>query len=286
MRIGVFDSGIGGITVLTSLRKRFPRARYVYLGDTANLPYGSKSQTQVIRLSLGCAEKLKKRGVDAVVVACNTASSLALTEIRKFLDPIPVYGVVEPGVQSVLSALRALQAGSAGSGQKPHPPIPVPILILATRATVNSRAYGTALRSILDPASHPVFEQACPLLVPMIEEGWTEHSILRQAIAEYVGDYRRAHSSGIALLGCTHYPWAQESIEAELPGWSVVNSAEAIGKALESQLNPNSESDPETGQTGEAACAEAVKVEWIFTDPQALPEFARKLVLTGIPENT
>lgn len=282
MRIGIFDSGIGGITVLSSLRKRLPGTRFVYLGDTANLPYGSKSPAQVIRLSLNCAETLKSRGVDAVVVACNTASSLALTELRSFLDPIPVYGVVEPGVRAVLSAISAWPPGSAA----PSSLAPLPILILATRATVNSRAYGTVLRGVLDASVYPVFEQPCPLLVPMIEEGWTEHSILRQTIAEYVREYRSIHGRGIALLGCTHYPWAQQAIEGELPGWSVVNSAEAIGRALETQLNHHCISGRDPGNGKGSDNARAPEIEWIFTDPQALPEFARKLILTGEPEES
>jgi glutamate racemase len=259
VKVGIFDSGIGGITVLSSLQARFPNVEYIYLGDTANLPYGTKSPSQVVKLSLACAETLRMKGVDAVVVACNTASSLALHELRQALGPIRVYGVVEPGVQAVLDCVAQEPAGFTS----------LPILVLATRATVRSEAYGRALRAALDIGRHPIFEQPCPLLVPMIEEGWTEHPILKATVDEYVSRFRDAHPRGIALLGCTHYPWVQASVERALPGWTVVNSAQAISRALEEQLKPvqNNQNQIMPG-----------KLEWIFTDPDALPAFARQLI--------
>ena len=226
MRIGVFDSGIGGITVLSALREALPEAEYIYLGDTANLPYGTKSPAQVVKLSLACVHFLRERKVDAVVVACNTASSLALGEMKEALYPIPVYGVVEPGVRAVLGELKTAATDSEL----------LPIVILATRATVKSQAYGSALREVLDAQTRPVFEQACPLLVPMIEEGWIDHPVLHQTIGHYVQPYGSKYPIGIALLGCTHYPWIQKAVEAALPGWKVVNSARAVSEALKKEL--------------------------------------------------
>jgi glutamate racemase len=248
MKIGVFDSGVGGMSVLAELRRQFGSAHFVYLGDTANVPYGTKSSTQVKRLSAICGSTLRERGVECVVVACNTASSLALDEIREACGPaIPVIGVVEPGVSAALAAMAQYPASS-------------PVLVLATKATVKSGLYGKLLRE-----KHSlVFEQACPLLVPMIEEGWTDHPVLHHTIEEYVGTYRRRHSAGVALLGCTHYPWIQAAVQRALSGWTVVNSAQAIASVLQSS-------------TGLQPASGAAPVDWIFTDPDAIPGFVLPL---------
>ncbi len=190
MKIGVFDSGIGGITVLTELRKRFPTFKYVYLGDTAHVPYGTKSAAQIRRFSVNCARTLFEKEVDALVVACNTASAHALDAIKRVMGAIPVLGVVEPGVTAALDHVGKKDDDS-------------PVLVLATRATVRSGAYGRLLRKALK-GRRPVLEQECPLLVPMIEEGWIQHPILQDTIAEYVAPHVAAQKPGVALLGCTH----------------------------------------------------------------------------------
>lgn len=248
MKIGVFDSGVGGMTVLSELRKQFGNSHFVYLGDTANVPYGTKSFAQVRKLSASCGAMLRDRGVDCLVVACNTASSVALEDIQRSCgSAIPVIGVVEPGASAALSALSVHSEGS-------------PILILATRATVKTGVYGELLRE-----SHSVvYEQACPLLVPMIEEGWTDHPVLHQTIEEYVGPYRRQYSSGVALLGCTHYPWIQAAFQRALAGWTVVNSAQAIATVLKKTMGIQ----PAPG---------SAQVDWIFTDPDAIPGFVLPL---------
>lgn len=251
MRFGVFDSGVGGLTVLEELLRRLPGHEFVYLGDTANVPYGTKSPEQIRRLSSDCARRLRDEGVDALVVACNTASSQALGEIRAVMGATPVLGVVEPGADAAFTRLRALLA----AGGAPR------ALVLATRATVNSGAYPAALRA--RGFTGGVAQQACPLLVPMIEEGWRDHPILHRTIAEYVGPHVEAGPPGVALLGCTHYPWVQAAIEAALPGWAVVNSAEAVADALVERLGV---------APGDPA---ATRVRRIFTDPAAVPEFAR-----------
>jgi glutamate racemase len=245
-RIGVFDSGVGGITVLTELIRRFPGAEFHYYGDTANVPYGTKSPAQVERLCAEAALQLRSRALDALVVACNTASSLALPAMRASLAPVPVHGVVEPGARAAAHALRNPAA---------------PVLVLATRATARSHAYANTLQALLGPAAR-VLEQACPLLVPMIEEGWTDHPILRATIREYVKPHL-ALPPGVALLGCTHYPWIQAAIAAELPDWTVVNSAQAIADAVEPGLRPRG--------------ANPTRVVWHFTDAEAVPAFAREL---------
>jgi glutamate racemase len=181
-------------------------------------------------------------------VACNTASSLALPDIREAVGAgIPVIGVVEAGV---LAAQHALQSQPSGA----------PVLVLATKATVKSGLYGRLLRE----RGVMVHEQACPLLVPMIEEGWTDHPILHQTIEEYVGPYRTSNESGVVLLGCTHYPWIQAAVQRAMPGWTVVNSAETIAHVLQSAV-------------GLAATVGAAPVDWIFTDPDAIPGFVLPL---------
>ncbi|HUP56197.1 MAG TPA: glutamate racemase [Bdellovibrionota bacterium] len=251
MKIGVFDSGVGGITVLMELRKAAPTADFVYLGDTANVPYGPKSPGQVERLSLEAVTRLRDRGIDALVVACNTASSLALPAIRATMKGIPVMGVVEPGAKAVIEQVRG---GST------------PILVLATRATVKSGAYAKAL------AGHgQVIEQECPLLVPMIEEGWLDHPILHATLEQYLAAHvKKGNSDAVALLGCTHYPWIQAAVERALPGWKVINSAQAVAQAFGEQLGFKAQSGPPSG-----------RIEWIFTDPAAVPAFALRWVDKG-----
>lgn len=259
-KLGVFDSGVGGITVLQALRKKFPSLDLVYLGDTANVPYGTKSPSQIEQLSLACARRLREEQVDALVVACNTASSWALNAIREEMGPtIDVFGMVEPGVAAVLERSEAPSTS---------------ILVLATRATVRSQAYKRAFQAsflerdgIASAISPRVFEQACPLLVPMIEEGWLDHPILHQTIEEYVKRYH-AEPPGVALLGCTHYPWVKDQIAQHLPGWVVVDSAESVATYLEKWISASQAlllNDPHSGS-----------VKWIFTDPEAVPEFARR----------
>ncbi len=280
IKIGVFDSGVGGITVLTELRKRLGFLDYVYLGDTAHVPYGTKSPTQIEKLSLDCVARLKHEQVDAVVVACNTSCAWAFTAIENLMRPVPVFGVVSPGVEAALGAWERLGKQTPAAPQDELRPI----LVLATRATVLSQAYGRILRKILNPYGDlegqqpPVVEQACPLLVPMIEEGWVDHPILHQTLLEYVKPYRERYLPGVALLGCTHYPWIHSAFESALPGWVVVNSAQAIADCLEkSDLIQNHLIDlraaGEVQQLG--------RVTWIFTDPKALPGFAQTWIRTN-----
>lgn len=271
-KIGVFDSGIGGVTVLFALRRRFGSMNYVYFGDTAHVPYGAKSPAQIAALSSDCARILKEREVDALVVACNTASSWAIPAIQEVMGEIPVFGVVEPGVEAALQALDTWVGRADGlTADKRERDEEIPILVLATRATVKSEAYGKKLRSQLLDSRYGgcvrVYEQACPLLVPMIEEGWLDHPILHQTLAEYVQPYLSRHSVGVALLGCTHYPWIHEAFEKALPGWKVVNSASAIVHALEGM-----EWIVETETTRRGT------VEWIFSDADAVPVFAQRWI--------
>lgn len=249
MKIGVFDSGIGGMTVLKELIRTFPDAQYVYVGDTANVPYGTKSPEKIRALCRESIVHLKNRGIDLLVVACNTASSLALNIFKNELPTIPVYGVVEPGVQAVVYAHN-----------QQEDPQDRRVLILGTRATVNSQIYSREVRKQV--MFNEISEQACPLVVPIIEEGWVEHPILLETICEYVKVYKDDPKPGVALLACTHYPWAQSVFEKALPGWVIVNSAKVVAEYIK---NENLTFKNET---------KGFAIDWIFTDPKAVTEVA------------
>lgn len=260
---------------MREVRRVLDGADFVYYGDTANVPYGSKSTDQIRKLCHQAAQELKKLRVDVLIVACNTASSTALDVFNQELNPVPVLGVVEPGVEATLSALANMREELDESGE---PKITAPILILATQATVNSQVYGKKLRLLLEKdrlpgrVPCPIIEQACPLLVPMIEEGLVKHPILDQAVAMYVGGYAMTQEPGVVLLGCTHFPWVSETIKKALPGWKVVDSAKAIAMhLLQSDFLRNYVKPASDRQT-------AGKMEWVFTDPNAVPDFAKEVM--------
>ena len=221
--IGVFDSGFGGLTVLRALLPLAPGEHFVYLGDTARLPYGAKSQATIARYAVESARFLQARGAERLVIACNTASALALDEIRAAVD-VPVTGVIEPGAESA-------KAAAAGADD---------VLVLATAATVQSHAYretcaGLGLRA---------HEKACPLLVPLVEEGWTAHPVTRDVLRIYVRealDEMAGQGRGPAavLLGCTHYPLIADEIRSALRELGsaavVVDSADAVARSVTAQ---------------------------------------------------
>jgi glutamate racemase len=183
--IGIFDSGVGGLTVYRALHERLPGERYVYLGDTARVPYGTKSLATVERYAVENARFLEAHGVKVLVVACNTASALALPAVRRSVR-MPVVGMIGPGARA---AVREAKGGRIG--------------IIATESTINSGAYG---RRIAKVAPHlEVIERACPLFVPLAEEGWAETHVAQLVAEEYLKDLRR-EGLGALVLGCTHYP--------------------------------------------------------------------------------
>jgi len=222
--IGLFDSGVGGLTVLDAVARRLPSEHLLYLGDTARLPYGTKSPETVRRYARRAVELLLQRGIKALVVACNTASALALDLIEE-LSPVPVIGVVAPGAAAALEAARALEGTGGRRG---------PIAVLATEATVASDAYGRAVRA-LDPG-RAVLHTPCPLFVPLAEEGWTENDVARAVAERYLAPVR-ASGARVVVLGCTHYPLLKGTIAAALsPETVLVDSAETAARALESVL--------------------------------------------------
>jgi glutamate racemase len=183
--IGVFDSGIGGLTTVRELFARLPGESVVYFGDTARLPYGNKSKETITRFSLEIASFLVRQQVKCIVVACNTASSQALDALRGRLG-VPVVGVIEPAARAAVAA-------------SPHGRIGV----VGTLATVGSNAYGDAIARLAPKAS--VHQRACPLFVPLVEEGWLDHPVTRQVAEEYLAELKQADLESL-ILGCTHYP--------------------------------------------------------------------------------
>jgi glutamate racemase len=207
-RIGIFDSGVGGLTVQRALLEALPGADTIYLGDTARVPYGTKSAATVTAYSLRNARVLQERGIDLLVVACNTAS-VALPALRAAL-PVPVLGVVEPGARA---AARASRGGRIG--------------VIGTTGTIGSGAYQAAIRLLRADAE--VVARACPLLVPLAEEGWTDpdDEVVRGVVWRYLAPLA-AERIDTLVLGCTHYPLLREAIAAALPEVTLVDSAETV----------------------------------------------------------
>jgi glutamate racemase len=235
-RIGVFDSGFGGLTVLRELLPRVPSAHYIYLGDTARLPYGAKSQATIARYAVESAKFLEGRGCDHLVIACNTASALALDDIRRAVS-VPVLGVIQPGAQAAAAATGNSQLATGDSSHNPPSSISTQILVLATAATVQSHAYLAACGALGLHAT----EVACPLLVPLVEEGWTDHPVTNEVLRIYLTDALQQCSPQAVLLGCTHYPLIASAIERTLRELGsnavVIDSAEATAAAVAAAIS-------------------------------------------------
>jgi glutamate racemase len=234
--IGVFDSGVGGLTVLGALLAHAPAADYIYLGDTARLPYGSKSQATVARYAVSSARFLIEQGAEALVIACNTASALALDALRAAVD-VPVIGVIETGATAALESSQTRD-----------------VMVIATAATVESHAYTAACRE----RGLRAIEKACPLLVPLVEEGWIEHPVTREVTGIYLDDL---FQQGLAarfradtlVLGCTHYPLLRGVIESTLATRycgipiRVIDSAQVTAQQVAARLGLKQDSPREPG---------------------------------------
>src|SRR5262245_60454246 len=201
--LGVFDSGLGGLTVVRSLARTLPHERIVYLGDTARVPYGTRSAETVIRYARGCARVLVERGIKALVVACNTVSAVALEMLRAELD-LPVVGVVEPGARAAVRAAEAL-------GREHSLSVPPRIGVLGTVGTISSGAYLRAVAQISTRLE--VIGRAAPLLVPLVEEGWLDGDVPLLAVRRYL-EPLVAGGARVLVLGCTHYPLIKPAIAA------------------------------------------------------------------------
>jgi glutamate racemase len=261
--LGVFDSGLGGLTVVRALREALPHESIVYLGDTARVPYGTKGPETVVKYALACAKHLVGRGVKAIVIACNTVSAVAPERLRIELD-LPVLGVIDPGARA---AVHATKTGRIG--------------VLGTAATIASGAYVRAVSRHSTRAE--VLGQPAPLLVPLAEEGWTEGDVPRLAVQRYLAPLARA-AVDVVVLGCTHYPLLRPVIEAEAracigEGVSVVDSAHATAEDVRDFL----------GARGllRAESAGAASLELLVTDvPKSFGEVAGRFLGGALPDVT
>jgi len=218
--IGVFDSGLGGLTVARAIRDAVPSERLVYLGDTARVPYGTRSPHTILRYARGCARHLAAHDIKLLVVACNTVSAVALPMLRVELD-LPVLGVIGPGARAGVEATRSHRIG-----------------VIATAGTVASGAYPRAVAAVSTRAE--VIQRAAPLLVPLVEEGWLEGEVPRRVVDRYLAPLIDA-SIDTLVLGCTHYPLLADVIRERLGAISphpvsVVDSAQATAAELERVL--------------------------------------------------
>jgi glutamate racemase len=214
--IGIFDSGIGGLTVVRQIRRALPHEHLVYLGDTARVPYGTKSPSTVIRFACEDTQFLADQGVKAVVVACNTASAWAIPELEGRFE-IPVFGVIDPGAAVAVAQTRSRRIG-----------------VIGTAATIRSEAYVRAIHA--RDVRAKVFSRACPLLVPLVEEGWTNRAVTRMVLRAYLSPLIRRGIDTL-VLGCTHYPLLKPAIRAVIGrSVSLVDSAESCAKFLAAVL--------------------------------------------------
>jgi glutamate racemase len=214
--IGVFDSGVGGLTVLKELLKQVPGADYLYFGDTARLPYGSKSVATIAKYAISAIRHLEDCGAQRLVIACNTACALAFEQI-KAAARAPVIGVIEPGTAAAALVTKSKK-----------------VLVIATEGTVNSHAYRKALASRDIQAQ----EKACPLFVPLVEEGWTDHAVTEQVAHIYLDSELKSFSPDVVVLGCTHYPLLKPLLARVVPAdITLVDSAEATANAVAAEIS-------------------------------------------------
>ena len=206
--IGVFDSGIGGLSVLKQLIRFIPSESYIYLGDTARVPYGNKSDVLVKQYAKECTEFLLKKEVKLIVVACNTASSVALNEIKSIAGNVPVVGMIQPAVEAALRTTINKKIG-----------------IIGTRSTIQSNTYSNEILKLAGTEKVEVFSHSCPLFVPLVEEGFIEHSVTKQIAKEYLNNLIGKNIDTL-VLGCTHYPMLARLIRDIMPNVNLIDSGE------------------------------------------------------------
>jgi glutamate racemase len=213
--IGIFDSGIGGLTVLRAITRLLPDENIIYFGDTARLPYGSKSDNTIVGFAVENVIFLNSFGIKAIVVACNTATAVALDFLRGFIK-IPIIGVIEPGVEAAVRAAHSKRIG-----------------VIGTKTTINKHAYARAIKEI--DATIEVYEVAAPLLVHLVEENWIDREITKTILREYINPLLDVGIDTL-ILGCTHYPFLAKSIQEIVPNMTLIDSARETAIAVRRML--------------------------------------------------
>lgn len=211
--IGMFDSGVGGLTVYEEIKKKLPNEKIIYLGDTKEFPYGSKSKQSIIELTKNNIEFLLKYNVKLIIIACGTATSQALEEVRKIYR-VPIIGIIEPTVEYVKQ-----------EGTYNH------IGVIATRGTIRSNTWEKSIKEKIDNII--VYNKECPLLAPMAEEGWTDNEIAKLTIKEYIKDFPKLDA---LILGCTHYPLFEKILKEQMFETDIINTGKIIAKYLEENI--------------------------------------------------
>ena len=215
--IGIFDSGVGGLTVAKEIFKRLPSCQIIYFGDTARLPYGTKGADFVKRYSLKITEWLLSKNAKVIVIACNTSSAWASDMLKKKFKNIPIFEMITPAVREALEATKNRKIG-----------------IIGTPGTIKSKAYQKKFDS-----SVKIYAVSCPLFVPLVEEGWVDNEIAEQIIKKYL-DPLKEKGIDTLILGCTHYPLLESAIEKTIDsGIKIINPAKSLAKELEKYLNQN-----------------------------------------------
>ena len=254
--IGVFDSGIGGLTVVRELLHQMPNESLIYFGDTARVPYGNKSPATVRRYAREILDFLLGREVKMVVVACNTASAHALEELRR-VAPVPVEGVIDPGARAAVAASRSGRIG-----------------VIGTAGTIASGAYERAIHAHAGAAA--VVAQACPLFVPLVEEGWLDHPATRLVAESYLGGLA-AHDIDTLVLGCTHYPLLKPLLAEVLgPAITLIDSAEQTARAVAATLAHSTLHAPKAAAGG---------VHFVVSDaPEQFQRVGKRFLGKGVKE--
>ncbi len=214
--IGIFDSGVGGLTVYKEIKSKFPNEDFIYLGDTKRFPYGSKTKENIIEISKNCINYLISQNVKLIIIACGTATSQALNELKEIYE-IPIIGIIEPTAKYI----RDKQLKNIG--------------VIATRGTINSNSWEINIKQESPDAN--VYNKACPLLASMVEEGWTNNAIARLAINEYLEGFTDIENLDSLVLGCTHYPLFTDLIRDVLPNIDIINTGKVLANSLDTMFD-------------------------------------------------
>jgi len=219
--IGVFDSGVGGLTIVPSLLKRLPNERLIYFGDTARTPYGSKAVSTIKKFTEEIVDFLLEKKVKMIAIACNTVTSACLEELQVKYPDIPMVGVIEPAVKKIIKNFKA----------------DAKIGIIGTKVTINNNAYSNAIQKY--NSGFTVYEKACPIFVPLIEEGLMDNEITDLAVKHYLEEFDQERKIDALVLGCTHYPLIKKTISRTLPGVEIIDPSYEMVCGIEKTLKEN-----------------------------------------------